>query len=68
MCLKTRKVLTGFPWKRSLHQRYLVNPEHVSHIGGESVTVDDQKLPMSRNMKEEARAKLARAMLEGGGR
>lgn len=51
-----------------IHQRYLVNPEHVSHIGGESVIVDDQKLPMSRNMKEEARAKLARAMLEGGGR
>lgn len=48
-----------------IHQRYLVNPKHVSHIGGESVIVDEQKLPMSRNMKEEARVKLARAMLEG---
>lgn len=48
-----------------IHQRYLVNPEHVSHIGGESVTVNGRKLPMSRNMKEEATVRLARAMLEG---
>ena len=48
-----------------IHQRYLVNPEQVTHIGGESVTVDGKDLPMSRNMKEEATIRLAKAMLGG---
>ncbi len=48
-----------------VHQRYLVNPVRVTHIGGESVTVDGQDIPMSRAMKEEARVKLAKALLEG---
>lgn len=48
-----------------VHQRYLVNPKWVTRIGGESVTVDGQSIPMSRAMKEEATVKLAKAMLEG---
>ncbi len=48
-----------------IHQRYLVNPGQVTYIGGESVTVDGKELPMSRNMKEEATVKLAKAMLGG---
>lgn len=48
-----------------VHQRYLVNPKRVSRIGGESVTVDGEDIPMSRAMKEEATVKLAKAMLEG---
>lgn len=46
-----------------VHQRYLVNPGHVTRVGGESVTVDDECIPMSRAMKEEAAMKLAKAML-----
>ena len=37
----------------------------VAHIGGESVIVDGRELPMSRNMKEEATVRLAKAMLGG---
>lgn len=48
-----------------VHQRYLVNPKWVTHIGKENVTVDDRSIPMSRAMKEEATVKLAKAMLEG---
>lgn len=48
-----------------IHQRYLVNPGQVTYIGGESVTVGGKELPMSRNMKEEATVKLAKAMLGG---
>lgn len=49
-----------------IHQRYLVNPRQVAHIGGDSITVDGEKLPMSRNLKEGATVRLAKAMLEGG--
>ena len=48
-----------------VHQRYLVNPGRVTRIGGESVTMDGEDIPMSRAMKEEAVVKLAKAMLEG---
>lgn len=58
-----------------IHQRYLVNPQRVVRIGSDSVAVEDigpedgsiytSDIPMSRAMKEEAVAKLARAMLEG---
>ena len=48
-----------------VHQRYLVNPKWVTRIGGESVTVDGQSIPISRAMKEGAPVKLAKAMLEG---
>lgn len=47
-----------------VHQRYLVNPAWVTYIGSESVTVDNQAIPMSRAMKEQAAMKLARALLE----
>lgn len=46
-----------------IHQRYLVNPDRVSYIGGESVIVDGRSLPVSRALKESATASLARAML-----
>lgn len=48
-----------------IHQRYLVNPEQVAHIGADCVTIGEQKLPISRALKEEATAKLAKALLGG---
>lgn len=47
-----------------VHQRYLVNPKWVTRIGNDSVTVNDQTIPMSRAMKESAVMKLAKALLE----
>lgn len=49
-----------------IHQRYLVNPDRVTYIGGDSVLVDGKELPVSRAMKEEALGRLARAMLSKG--
>lgn len=49
-----------------IHQRYLVNPEQVSHIGGSTVRIDESELPVSRALKEEAVKKLTKAMLGGG--
>lgn len=48
-----------------IHQRYLVNPEQVSHIGGNTVRIDESELPVSRTLKEEAVKKLTKAMLGG---
>ena len=50
-----------------IHQRYLVNPVWVEHMDNTSVTVNGQKLPMSRGLRESAMAKLARAMLGNTG-
>lgn len=47
-----------------IHQRYLVNPRQVEHIGTACVTVSGKQLPISRALKEDALKKLARAMLE----
>ena len=47
-----------------IHQRYLVNPRLVEHIGGDFVTMGDKKLPISRALKENATVKLAKAMLQ----
>ena len=49
-----------------IHQRYLVNPRWVEHIGCSTVTVEGKELPVSRGFKENAMEKLARAMLKGG--
>lgn len=46
-----------------VHQRYLVNPKWVTRIGSESITINDQTIPISRAMKESAVMKLARALL-----
>ncbi len=46
-----------------IHQRYLVNPDQVEHIGSAHVTVAGKILPVSRSLKEEATVKLAKAML-----
>lgn len=46
-----------------IHQRYLVNPEEVDYLNGESVMLGDRKLPCSRKYKETAMGKIARAMM-----
>lgn len=46
-----------------IHQRYLVNPDRVEHLGSDAVTVGGRKLPCSRNHREEAMKKIARSML-----
>lgn len=48
-----------------IHQRYLVNPDKVTHIGNECVVIEGEELPMSRALKEEAAGRLAKAMLGG---
>lgn len=48
-----------------IHQRYLVNPEQVTHIGSDRVMIGDKELPISRALKEEATARLAKALLGG---
>lgn len=57
----------GNPFVR-IHQRYLVNGEKVSHIGGTSLDIlgqggEIQTLPISRALKETAVTKLARLLL-----
>lgn len=47
-----------------IHQRYLVNPQQVEHIGTACVSVCGKQLLISRALKEDALKKLARAMLE----
>lgn len=46
-----------------IHQRYLVNSDHVAYLGNDSVTVCGKKLPCSRKYKETATAKIARSMI-----
>lgn len=46
-----------------IHQRYLVNPARVEHLGSDAVTLGGRKLPCSRNHREEAMKKIARSML-----
>lgn len=48
-----------------IHQRYLVNPKKVTHIETSAVTIGEQKLPISRSMKEEATKRLALSMIGG---
>ncbi len=51
-----------------IHQRYLVNSDNVTFVGGDFVTVNNpacEKLPVSRAYKKEASEKLARALLSG---
>lgn len=46
-----------------IHQRFLVNPSRVDYLGGDTVTVGGQELPCSRNYREQAAKRIARAML-----
>ncbi len=46
-----------------IHQRFLINPKQVTHISTDCVSLGDKTLPVSRALKEEATAKLAKAML-----
>lgn len=46
-----------------IHQRFLVNANAVEQIKNDFVVVGSQELPISRSMKIEASAKLAKAML-----
>lgn len=46
-----------------IHQRFLVNPSRVDYLGGDTVTVGGQELPCSRNYREQAVKRIARAML-----
>lgn len=48
-----------------IHQRYLVNPQFVDHIGSAAVTIGSTSLPFSRSLKEEATRKLALALFGG---
>lgn len=48
-----------------IHQRYLVNPDKVDYIGADCVVMAEQKLPVSRAMKETAMASFAKSMLGG---
>lgn len=48
-----------------IHQRFLVNPDRVDYLGGDSVTVGEQELPCSRKHREQAMKRIARAMLRG---
>ena len=46
-----------------IHQRYLVNPHHTEQIGTDHVIIGGTRLPISRALKDEASARLARAIL-----
>lgn len=48
-----------------IHQRYLVNPQHVGHISGTEIHIGNIALPISRSLKENATASLAKAILKG---
>ncbi len=48
-----------------IHQRYLVNPACVDHIGSENVTLGGTRLPCSRKYRETAMDKIAKAMMRG---
>lgn len=48
-----------------IHQRYLVNPVNVDHLGNESVTLGEAQLPCSRRYRETAANRIARAIMGG---
>ena len=50
-----------------IHQRYLVNGDHVEYIGHDEILTGGKNLPVSRGMKEEALKRLAELMLKGAG-
>lgn len=48
-----------------IHQRYLVNPARVDHIGSEALTLGGSQLPCSRKYRESAMRRIARLMVGG---
>lgn len=46
-----------------VHQRFLINPENVDHLGHDCITLNGIDVPCSRKYKEEATAKIARHMI-----
>lgn len=46
-----------------IHQRYLINPSHVEHLGSESATINGREFPCSRRYRETALSKIARSMM-----
>lgn len=46
-----------------VHQRFLINPETVDHMGHDCITVNGINIPCSRKYKEEAASKIARYMI-----
>lgn len=50
-------------WFVRIHQRYLVNPGRVDHLGSDSVTLGGEELPCSRKYREQAVRKIARSMM-----
>lgn len=50
-----------------IHQRYLVNPCKVDHVGGSAVDIGSVSLPISRSLRDKASARLAEAVISSGG-
>lgn len=46
-----------------VHQRFLINPENVDHLGHDHMLLNGKKVPCSRKYKEDAVAKIARHMI-----
>lgn len=46
-----------------IHQRFLINPEHVERIGKDCILLPERELPCSRKYREQAAAKIARSIL-----
>lgn len=46
-----------------IHQRYLINPENVDHVGSETVTLGDSQLPCSRKYRDAAMSRIAKELL-----
>lgn len=47
-----------------IHNRYLVNSNHISHIGSDAVTIFNHSLPFSRSHKKDAVAAIARNLVK----
>lgn len=48
-----------------IHQRFLINPEHVERLGKDCVLLPERELPCSRKYREQASARIARFILDG---
>lgn len=46
-----------------IHQRFLINPEHVERLGKDCVLLPERELPCSRKYREQATAQIARSIL-----
>ncbi len=46
-----------------IHQRFLINPEHVERLGKDCVSLSERELPCSRKYRESAAARIARSIM-----